>query len=44
MGMKFAPYKSDHGMKLPENSLVGWRPATGARGGHLPPAAGWLAG
>src|ERR1700676_4005658 len=30
-------------MKLPENSVVSWRPATGARGGRLPPAAGWLA-
>src|ERR1700676_1155742 len=30
-------------MKLPEKSVVSWRPATGARGGRLPAAAGWLA-
>src|ERR1700693_729176 len=30
-------------MKFRENSVVSWRPATGARGGRLPPPAGWLA-
>jgi hypothetical protein len=40
MGMKFAPKKSDHGMKFPENSVVSWRPATGARRPFA--AVGWL--